>query len=127
MHEGDERRRHAHRRGALDHQLMIGAQYQDVTTKNDAGSAFALGLDLATGLPDGNLGDRYWINLFDPAALARLLAMPDGARPVAILCLGHVPEFYPKPMLEEQAWAERADLSNLLGENRWPEDNAGRT
>jgi len=52
--------------GRFEHELMIGAQYQDVTTDNDAGSAFALGLDPATGLPDDNFGDRYWINLFDP-------------------------------------------------------------
>ncbi len=52
--------------GELKHELMIGAQYQDVTTDNDSGSAYALGLDLATGLPDDDFGDRYWINLFDP-------------------------------------------------------------
>ncbi|NEZ04337.1 TonB-dependent siderophore receptor [Wenzhouxiangella sp. XN201] len=53
--------------GALHHELMMGAQYQDVTTENDFAYAYALGYDFATGGPDETLGDRYWINLFDPA------------------------------------------------------------
>ncbi|XLM21740.1 5,6-dimethylbenzimidazole synthase, partial [Chromobacterium piscinae] len=31
-----------------------------------------------------------WVSIFDPAKLAALLSIPDGARPVAILCIGHV-------------------------------------
>lgn len=60
-----------------------------------------------------------WVSLFDPQALARLLAMPDGAKPVAILCLGHVEAFYDKPMLERAGWAPRRDLKELVFENRW--------
>ena len=45
----------------------MGAQYQDVTTDNDVAFAYALGLDFATGLPDAAFGDRYWVNVFDPA------------------------------------------------------------
>ncbi|HEX7029911.1 MAG TPA: TonB-dependent siderophore receptor [Gammaproteobacteria bacterium] len=52
--------------GALDHELMIGLQYQDVTTENDLANAYALGYDLATGQPDAVYGDQFWINLFDP-------------------------------------------------------------
>ncbi|MFW5926763.1 MAG: TonB-dependent siderophore receptor, partial [Wenzhouxiangella sp.] len=52
--------------GRLEHELMIGAQYQDVTTENDTRYAFALGYDFATGRPDETFGDSYWINLFDP-------------------------------------------------------------
>lgn len=61
-----------------------------------------------------------WVSIFDPDKLAALLAMPAGARPVAILCIGHVEAFYPKPMLELEQWAERLPLDGLLGENRWP-------
>lgn len=61
-----------------------------------------------------------WVSIFDPGKLAALLAMPAGARPVAILCIGHVDAFYPKPMLELEQWAERLPLDSLLGENRWP-------
>ena len=61
-----------------------------------------------------------WVSLFDPERLAGLLGMPDGAQPIALLCLGHVAEFYPKPMLEMEGWAGRQDLSQLLSENSWP-------
>ncbi|MDY0012950.1 MAG: 5,6-dimethylbenzimidazole synthase [Rhodocyclaceae bacterium] len=61
-----------------------------------------------------------WVSLFDPEALASLLAMPAGARPVAILCIGNVEAFYPKPMLELEQWAARQPLETLVGENCWP-------
>ena len=66
-----------------------------------------------------------WVSIFDPDALARLLDMPDGARPLAVLCLGYVDEFYERPMLEEQGWDSRRDLVDLVGENRWPDGPAG--
>lgn len=40
-------------------------------------------------------------------------------QPLAILCLGHVDKFYDKPMLEQQQWANRKDLKDLLFENVW--------
>lgn len=61
-----------------------------------------------------------WVSIFDPDALANLLGMPTGARPVAILCLGHVEAFYDRPMLEAEGWAEREDLDQLIGIDRWP-------
>src|SRR5450830_1074239 len=51
-----------------------------------------------------------WVSLFDPCKLAALLGIPEGGKPVAILCLGHVDAFYPKPMLEMEGWARRAGL-----------------
>ncbi len=60
-----------------------------------------------------------WVSIFDPVALAELLGIPPGGKPVAVLCLGHVEGFYPKPMLEQQGWAERRDLAQLVFENRW--------
>ncbi|EIC31565.1 5,6-dimethylbenzimidazole synthase [Methylomicrobium album] len=60
-----------------------------------------------------------WVSLFEPEELKRLLAMPEGSRPAAILCLGHVERFYEKPMLEQERWAERMPLDELLFENRW--------
>lgn len=62
-----------------------------------------------------------WVSLFDPAALANLLKMPPGAQPVAILCLGPVEQFYAKPLLEQEGWAQRHPLSELVSENNWPE------
>ncbi|MDZ7803025.1 5,6-dimethylbenzimidazole synthase [Thiohalophilus sp.] len=63
-----------------------------------------------------------WVSLFDPDALARLLNIPEGAEPVAILCLGHVKAFYDKPMLEQENWAQRASLDDLVFENHWSAD-----
>jgi 5,6-dimethylbenzimidazole synthase len=60
-----------------------------------------------------------WVSLFEPEALRQLLRMPEGSRPVAILCLGYVPEFYPRPMLEESGWAQRADLQELVKTDYW--------
>ena len=61
-----------------------------------------------------------WVSIFDPERLAALLSMPEGARPVAILCIGHVDAFYDKPMLEIEQWAERMPIASVLGENAWP-------
>lgn len=58
-----------------------------------------------------------WVSLFEVDAVRRLLHMPAGAKPVAILCLGHVDAFYPKPMLEREGWAAREPMH--LYENRW--------
>lgn len=60
-----------------------------------------------------------WVSLFDPQQLAQLLGMPAGAKPVAILCLGHVEAFYPKPMLELEGWAARQKLQDMVYENAW--------
>ena len=61
-----------------------------------------------------------WVSLFDPQRLADLLAMPADAEPVAILCLGPVPEFPDRPALELDGWAFARPLSEFVSENRWP-------
>ena len=38
-----------------------------------------------------------WVSIFDPVHLAKLLKLPKGSKPIAILCLGHVAAFYPAP------------------------------
>ncbi|BDM24371.1 5,6-dimethylbenzimidazole synthase [Pseudomonas sp. NPDC089428] len=62
-----------------------------------------------------------WVSLFDPQALAALLGMPAGAKPVAVLCLGPVTAFYAQPMLVQENWAEERPLSDMLFENQWGE------
>src|SRR5690606_3615105 len=52
--------------GEFRHEVMIGVQYQDVTTETDTAYAYALGYDFVTAGPDAVLGDTYWLNLFDP-------------------------------------------------------------
>lgn len=60
-----------------------------------------------------------WVSLFEPQALADLLKLPAGAKPLAVLCLGPVKEFYPAPMLVLEGWAQARPLNELLYENYW--------
>jgi 5,6-dimethylbenzimidazole synthase len=60
-----------------------------------------------------------WVSLFDPVALAEMLSMPQGALPVAVLCIGHVDAFYPAPMLELTGWARVRPLDELVFHNQW--------
>lgn len=60
-----------------------------------------------------------WVSIFDPARLARLLDMPDGAEPVAVLCLGPVSGFPDRPVLELEDWAFGRPLSEFVSENGW--------
>jgi 5,6-dimethylbenzimidazole synthase len=66
-----------------------------------------------------------WVSLFDPEALRQLLRMPQGARPIAVLCLGYVPEFYRQPMLEEARWAARRELKDLVKIDYWTPVSVG--
>ncbi|WP_349973701.1 5,6-dimethylbenzimidazole synthase [Pseudomonas caspiana] len=63
-----------------------------------------------------------WVSLFEPQALADLLGMPEGAKPLAILCLGPVTEFYPVPMLVMEGWGKERPLNEMLFENQWGAD-----
>ncbi|EJM38779.1 cob(II)yrinic acid a,c-diamide reductase [Pseudomonas sp. GM33] len=60
-----------------------------------------------------------WVSLFEPQALADLLRLPPGAKPLAVLCLGPVKAFYPAPMLVLEGWAQARPLHELLYENYW--------
>lgn len=65
-----------------------------------------------------NLG-LGWVSMFDPAALAQLLKMPPGSKPVAILCLGPVEKFYPAPMLELEGWRQGRPLHEFVFHDTW--------
>jgi 5,6-dimethylbenzimidazole synthase len=62
-----------------------------------------------------------WVSLFEPQALAALLSFPPEARPIAVLCLGHVETFDPAPRLAIERWRQPRPLTDMLYENRWPE------
>jgi 5,6-dimethylbenzimidazole synthase len=68
-----------------------------------------------------------WVSLFDPARLARLLTIPPDAEPVAILCLGPVPDFPDRPSLELDEWTVGRPLAEFVSENGWqfPESAPG--
>ena len=60
-----------------------------------------------------------WVSIFDPVKLAELLNIPQDAKPIAVLCLGHVESFYKEPMLVESGWAVEKPLNEMLMENTW--------
>ena len=60
-----------------------------------------------------------WVSIFDPIKLAKLLNIPQDAKPIAVLCLGHVNTFYKEPMLIETGWASAKPLADMLMENQW--------
>lgn len=66
-----------------------------------------------------------WVSLFDPEVLAALLQMPVGSRPLAVLCLGPVSAYYAEPMLQQQKWANRAPLQDMLYDDLWGQRAAG--
>jgi 5,6-dimethylbenzimidazole synthase len=60
-----------------------------------------------------------WVSLFDPDYVRGVCGMPEGSRPIALLCVGHVDAFYPEPMLQMEQWDSRRDSGELLYENAW--------
>lgn len=60
-----------------------------------------------------------WVSLFDPEVVRGLCGMPEGSRPIALLCVGHVAAFYPEPMLQTERWDSRRDRDGLVFENAW--------
>jgi 5,6-dimethylbenzimidazole synthase len=65
-----------------------------------------------------------WVSIFDPIKLADLLNMPQGAKPIAVLCLGHVNSFYKEPMLVEAGWTKALPIEEFMMENSWQENAA---
>ncbi|MDB5732522.1 MAG: cob(II)yrinic acid a,c-diamide reductase [Variovorax sp.] len=60
-----------------------------------------------------------WVSLFEPTEVARLLGLPPGAEPIALLCLGPVHAFYDEPMLQRERWARREALPSMVFDDRW--------
>lgn len=65
-----------------------------------------------------------WVSIFEPLPLAQLMGMPGDAEPVAILCLGPVPEFPDRPVLEIEHWTVGRPLPEFVSENGWPSEAA---
>lgn len=60
-----------------------------------------------------------WVSMFDPQRLREICGMPEGSQPIAVLCVGHVEEFYTAPMLELERWDQRRPLNEIMFEDRW--------
>lgn len=72
-----------------------------------------------------NLG-LGWVSLFEPGDLRKLLALPEGAAPLGLLCIGPVDRFYEAPMLIQQQWRQARPVSAVFTENAWdPSWNTG--
>jgi 5,6-dimethylbenzimidazole synthase len=101
---GDDRERHVFGRRTMPHMDLASAS---CAIQNLWLAARAEGLGMG------------WVSLFDPEALRTLLGMPDGSEPIAVLCLGPVDEFYPRPMLEQTGWATPRPLTELVSVDGW--------
>jgi 5,6-dimethylbenzimidazole synthase len=100
----DDRERHVFGRRTLPHMDLASVS---CAIQNMWLAARAEGLGLG------------WVSLFDPERLAELLGMPAGAEPVAVLCLGPVPDFPDRPALEIDHWAYGRPLPDFVTENGW--------
>ena len=102
---GDGRERHVFGRRTLPHMDLASVS---CAIQNMWLAARAEGLGMG------------WVSIFEPGSLAALLGMPAGAEPVAILCLGPVPEFPDRPVLEIEHWTVGRPLPEFVSENTWP-------
>ncbi|WP_051464820.1 5,6-dimethylbenzimidazole synthase [Carnimonas nigrificans] len=66
-----------------------------------------------------------WVSLFDPDELRALLKAPNGAEPIAILCLGHVERFDERPLLETAGWDSHRERADVLMTDQWITPTAG--
>lgn len=60
-----------------------------------------------------------WVSIYEPTAMAQCLQMPEGSYPLAVLCLGPVQAYYAQPMLQQEKWAARAPLQDMLFDECW--------
>lgn len=102
---GDDRERHIFGRRTMPHMDLASVS---CAIQNMWLAARAEGLGLG------------WVSLFEPAELAALLGMPEGADPIAVLCVGPVPEFPDRPELEIVGWTTARPLDELVYTNIWP-------
>ena len=66
-----------------------------------------------------------WVTLFPPDELGRLLHLPGGVETLGWLCLGWPDERPPAPGLERAGWSRRAPLSDVVLDERWPDEEDG--
>ncbi|UCZ59768.1 5,6-dimethylbenzimidazole synthase [Mycolicibacterium phocaicum] len=102
---GDDRERHIFGRRTMPHMDLASVS---CAIQNMWLAARAEGLGLG------------WVSLFEPTELAALLGMPAGADPIAVLCVGPVPEFPDRPELEIVGWTTARPLDELVYTNIWP-------
>jgi 5,6-dimethylbenzimidazole synthase len=60
-----------------------------------------------------------WVSFYDECFLRGLLALPEGVRSVAWLCVGPVTHLQARPDLERHRWADRRPLAQVVHHNRY--------
>ncbi len=65
-----------------------------------------------------NLG-MGWVSILSLPDLKAILGIPDHIVPVALLCIGYIPEFATTPDLERAGWRQRLALEDLVFEERF--------
>lgn len=60
-----------------------------------------------------------WVSLVDPCLLRSEIGLPEPIEPIALLCLGPVEKFQPRPDLERAGWLSRLPLDQVVHEGRW--------
>ena len=60
-----------------------------------------------------------WVSIMRNDDLARIFNIPAGVIPLAYLCIGYVPDFPERPVLESANWAKRLPPRSLLHFDSW--------
>jgi 5,6-dimethylbenzimidazole synthase len=60
-----------------------------------------------------------WVSIMRNDELSRIFAIPANVIPLAYLCVGYVPDFPHRPILESAQWAERLPPRSLLHFDSW--------
>lgn len=60
-----------------------------------------------------------WVSIMRNEDLARIFSIPPNVIPLAYLCVGYVPEFPERPLLESTQWAKRLPPRSLLHFDSW--------
>ncbi len=60
-----------------------------------------------------------WVSILRNEDLARIFSIPEKVIPLAYLCIGYVPDFPARPVLESAQWAKRLPPRSLLHFDSW--------
>ena len=60
-----------------------------------------------------------WVSFYREPFLAELLAIPEGIRPIAWLCLGGVTSLQDEPDLERHGWRQKRPVADAIFEDVW--------
>jgi 5,6-dimethylbenzimidazole synthase len=66
-----------------------------------------------------------WVSIMRNEDLARIFGIPSKVIPLAYLCIGYVPDFPERPILETAKWAKRLPPRSLLHFDSWDGSGAG--